>query len=321
MIIDQLLNFALKKAKQLPLDKNTKYIFFSDLHKGNNSYADDFTQNMRIYKEALHHYYKNDFTYIELGDGIELWENRKIGPIIKAHQVIFDLLKDFHKQKRLYLLYGNHDMVFMYPFMVKMLLGSVFTDLKYYESILLQADDPKKNILLLHGHQADYMNYLFWWFFRFMVRYIWKPLQLLGINDPTSPAKNFKERIKVERRMEKWIEKNNNQPVVFGHTHRPIFPDHIASSSKDKKDSIRKVEVKKKDYLKKINSLSPSFLGKTIPMFNSGSCVHPDAIIGIEIKNLQISIVKWEEHPETKETVKIVLEGPVDLEEYWSLRK
>ncbi|HIP48245.1 MAG TPA: serine/threonine protein phosphatase, partial [Lutibacter sp.] len=54
MIIDQLLNFAFKKAKQLPLDKDTKYIFFSDLHKGNNSYADDFTQNMRIYKEALH---------------------------------------------------------------------------------------------------------------------------------------------------------------------------------------------------------------------------------------------------------------------------
>ena len=96
MVIDQLLNFALKKAKKLPLQKDTKYIFFSDLHKGNNSYADDFTQNMRIYKEALHHYYKNDFTYIELGDGIELWENRKIEPIIKAHRVIFDLLKDIN---------------------------------------------------------------------------------------------------------------------------------------------------------------------------------------------------------------------------------
>ncbi|HIP49256.1 MAG TPA: hypothetical protein EYG92_09875, partial [Lutibacter sp.] len=294
-----------------------KYIFFSDLHKGNNSYADDFTQNMRIYKEALHHYYKNDFTYIELGDGIELWENRKIEPIIKAHRVVFDLLKDFHEQKRIYLLYGNHDMVFMYPFMVKMLLGSVFTDLKYYESILLQADVSKKNVLLLHGHQADYMNYLFWWFFRFLVRYVWKPLQLLGIKDPTSPAKNFKERIKVEKRMEKWIVKNNNQPVIFGHTHRPIFPEKTASSSNDKKDATPKV----KNNSNKINSLAPTFGGKPIPMFNSGSCVHPAAIIGIEITNLQISMVKWEEDSETKETVKVVLEGPVDLEEYWLLRK
>jgi len=223
MIINQLLHIARKKAHKLRLDCDTKYILFSDLHKGNNSYADDFKQNMRIYKEALHHYYKNDFTYIELGDGIELWENRKMDSIVKAHQVIFDLLKDFHKQKRLYLIYGNHDMVLMYPFMVKLLLGSVFTNLKYYESIMLQSNDPKKNVLLIHGHQADYLNYLFWWFFRFMVRYIWKPLQYLGINDPTSPAKNFKERIKVEKRMEKWVVKNK-QPVIFGHTHRPIFP-------------------------------------------------------------------------------------------------
>jgi UDP-2,3-diacylglucosamine pyrophosphatase LpxH len=287
MILDQLLHIARKKAYKLPLNCNTKYILFSDLHKGNNSYADDFKKNIRIYKEALHHYYKNDFTYIELGDGIELWENKKMKPIIKAHQVIFDLLKDFHTQKRLYLLYGNHDMVLMYPFMVRFLLGSVFKDLKYYESVILETDDSKKNILLLHGHQADYLNYLFWWFFRFMVRYVWKPLQYFGINDPTSPAKNFKERIKVERNMEKWVVKNK-QPVIFGHTHRPIFPE----KPKTKKEPI-------------------------IPMFNTGSCVHPNAIIGIEIKDMQISMVKWIEDEVTKKTKKIVIEGPVDIEEYW----
>ena len=166
-MIHQLLTNALKKAIKLPLNKDSKYILFSDLHKGDNSYADDFAHNMRIYKEALHHYYIHEFTYIELGDGLELWENRKIKPIIKAHQVIFDLLKDFHEQNRLYLLYGNHDMVMMYPFTVKKLLGSVFTDLTYYESILLQTENPNDNFLLVHGHQADYMNYLFWCFHRF----------------------------------------------------------------------------------------------------------------------------------------------------------
>ncbi len=281
-MIHQLLTNAFKKALKLPLNKDSKYILFSDLHKGDNSYADDFAHNMRIYKEALHHYYIYDYTYIELGDGIELWENRKIKPIIEAHKVIFDLLRDFHEKERLYLIYGNHDMTFMYPFRVKKLLGSVFKDIKYYESILLQSDNPKHNLLLLHGHQADYMNYLLWWFYRFMVRYIWKPLQLIGINDLTSPAKNYKELIKVERRMKDWILKNNNQPVIFGHTHRPRFPKPM-----------------------------------DIPMFNSGSCVHPESIIGIEIEKGQISMVKWEDDSESKKVVKVVIEGPVDMEEYW----
>ena len=297
-MINQLLNNALKKAKVLPFDKGSRYILFSDLHKGDNSYADDFAKNMLIYKEALHHYYINDFTYIELGDGIELWENRKIAPIIKSHQVIFDLLKAFHDKNRLHLLYGNHDMIMMYPFMVKKLLGSIFTDLKYDESILLTAKNPKHNILLVHGHQADYMNYLFWWFHRFLVRYVWKPLQLFGIKDPTSPAKNYKGRIKLERRMEEWIIKNDNQPVIFGHTHRPRFPKFHPPTPSQKKGEF---DSYKKD----------------APMFNTGSCVHPDAIIGIEIENMKICMVKWVVDDDGKGMKRIVLEAPVLLEEYW----
>jgi UDP-2,3-diacylglucosamine pyrophosphatase LpxH len=281
-MIHQLLTSALRKALQLKLNGETKYILFSDIHKGDNSYADDFKHNIKIYKEALHHYYINDYTYIELGDGLELWENRKIKPIIKAHQVIFDLLKEFHHKNRLYLIYGNHDMTMMYQFRVRKLLGSIFTNLKYHESILLDTGKPKHNLLLLHGHQADYMNYLFWWFHRFLVRYVWKPLQLLGINDPTSPAKNYKSLIKVERRMKDWILKNNNQPVIFGHTHRPRFP-------------------KPQD----------------IPMFNTGSCVHPESIIGIEIENMQISMVQWLDNEDSQKTVKVILEGPIDLNLFW----
>ena len=281
-MIHKLLNNVYKNAKRIPLDQKNKYILFSDLHKGTNSYADDFKHNMWVYKEALHYYYIHDFTYIELGDGIELWENRSIKPILKAHHTIFDLLKEFHLHNRLHLIYGNHDMIMRFPFMVKKLLWNVIPQLKYHESIILETKKELPDILLLHGHQADYMNYLFWWLNRFLVRYLWKPLQLIGINDPTSPAKNYKGLIKVEKRLKKWIVKKGNQPVVFGHTHRPRFPN-------------------------------PG----EIPMFNTGSCVHPESIIGIEIKNLQISLVKWESSEKSQAVTKTVLEGPVDLDNYW----
>jgi len=281
-MVQQLLTKALKKAKLLSLNKDSKYILFSDLHKGDNSYADDFSQNMRIYQSALHHYYIHDFTYIELGDGIELWENKKIKPILKTYNVIFDLLADFHAQNRLYLLYGNHDMIFRYPFFVKKLLGNIFPNLSYHESVLLQTEQATKNILLLHGHQADYKNYLFWWLNRFLVRYVWKYLQLIGLNDPTSPAKNHKELIKIERRMKNWMVKNDNQAVIFGHTHRPRFPKPLE-----------------------------------LPMFNTGSCVHPDAIIGVEIENMKIAMVKWHYNKKGSKIIKEYIEDAIDLKEYW----
>jgi UDP-2,3-diacylglucosamine pyrophosphatase LpxH len=70
-----ILDNAFKKAKSLTINCDSKLIFFSDLHKGDNSYADDFAHNMEIYKYAIQQYYQNNYTYIELGDGIELWEN------------------------------------------------------------------------------------------------------------------------------------------------------------------------------------------------------------------------------------------------------
>jgi hypothetical protein len=119
---------------------------------------------------------------------------------------------------------------------------------------------------------------------RFLVRFLLKPLQILGIRDPTSPAKNYKELLRVERRLKKWILANSNQMIIAGHTHRPRFP-------------------------------SPGEL----PYFNDGSCVHPRSITGIEIENMEISLIKWHtisNEDGTLQIVKTVLEGPEKLSEY-----
>lgn len=299
-MVQKILSRAYKNAKPVSIDVNSKLIFFSDCHRGDNSYADDFSHNKQIYYHALQNYYDKDFTYFELGDGDELWENQHFEEIFEPYKDIFELLKKYHDNKRLHMIYGNHDMVYRKPKIVKKYLGSYFdvdtgknkellNNLKFEESIVLNVVGFKKNILLIHGHQADFFNYVLWKLSRFLVRFFWQPLQrMFGVKDPTSPAKNYKELLKVERKIKKWILNNNNQMVIAGHTHRPRFPKP-----------------------------------HKLPYFNDGSCVHPRAITGIEIENLNITLIKWHtitNNDGTLQIVRTVLEGPEKLAVYLTKR-
>jgi UDP-2,3-diacylglucosamine pyrophosphatase LpxH len=294
-MIQKIISNSFKNAKRIPLNCDSKFIFFSDCHRGDNSYADDFANNSNIYYHALRNYLEKDYTYVELGDGIELWENLFFNDVFEAHKNNFLLLREFHLKNKLHMLWGNHDMVLKNPKKAAELLGSYFDKItgKYQdllpgltleEGIVLEVEGSKKDILLIHGHQADFYNYVLWKWSRFLVRILWKPLQVVGIKDPTSPAKNFTELIKVERRLKKWILANNNQMVIAGHTHRPRFPEP-----------------------------------NELPYFNDGSCVHPRSITGIEIVDMQISLIKWHiisQKNGTLQIVKSVLEGPMDIYKY-----
>jgi predicted phosphodiesterase len=289
------LDRAYKEAKIIDFDNDIKIVLFSDCHRGDNSFADDFANNRNIYFHALKHYYNEDFSYCELGDGDELWENLSFDSILNAHKNVYMLMKLFHKANRLHMIWGNHDMVYRNPEYVKKNLSTyfdaktgedveLFKDIKYHEGIVLKHCNTKQELFLTHGHQADWWNYIFWKWSRFMVRLLWKPLNVMGIADPTSPAKNYKELIKVERRTKKWITDNNNLITIVGHTHRPRFPE-------------------------------PG----DIPFFNDGSCVHPRSITGMEIENGEISLIKWQiatREDGTLQIVRILLEGPRKLKDY-----
>jgi len=286
---------AYKNAFRIPFNDDSKFILFSDCHRGDNSFADDFANNRNIYFHALKHYYNNGFNYCELGDGDELWENLSFNSILHAHKNVFMLMKQFHDEERLHMIWGNHDMVYRNENYLKKYLNTyfdpktgndeeLFCDIKYHEGIVLEHSDTKQELFLCHGHQADWWNYLFWKWSRFMVRILWKPLNVMGIADPTSPAKNYKELIKVERRTKKWIIENDNLVTVTGHTHRPRFPE-------------------------------PG----DIAFFNDGSCVHPRSITGLEIENGKIALIKWQISTADDGTLKIVrvlLEGPTPLIDY-----
>ncbi len=284
---------AYKNAKKLPLNEESKYVLFSDCHRGDNSFADDFAHNRKIYNYALSQYLTDGFTYIELGDGDELWEN-KFTTIFRANKDTYLLLKKFHENNQLHFIWGNHDMDYKNPKNVTKNLAyyyesssgkekELMPNVSFSEAIRLE-DNQGKSIFLLHGHQADWFNYVFWRFSKFLVKVLWKPLQIIGVRDPTSPAQNFKELIKVEKHIEKWIRKNKNQMVITGHTHRPRFP---------KPDEL--------------------------PYFNDGSCVHPRCITGLEIENNQITLIKWYviTHKDgTMQIVRKVLEASQSISHY-----
>ena len=286
---------AYKEAKKLSFNDDSKFILFSDCHRGDNSFADDFARNRHLYFHALKHYYYLGFSYIELGDGDELWENQKFSQIYPAHTNVYKLLKQMYAEDRFHPIYGNHDMVYKNPEYVKKYLSyyfdpktgkdvPLFPDLVYHEAIILTHENTGQELFLAHGHQADWWNYLFWKWSRFFVRVLWKPLQIIGIYDPTSPAKNYKELKKVERRTKKWITENDNRLTIVGHTHRPRFPE-------------------------------PG----DIAYFNDGSCVHPRSITGLEIEGGSISLIKWQlstTEDGTLKIIKVLLEGPQKLADY-----
>jgi hypothetical protein len=91
---------AYKNALPIKFTNPDKFILFSDCHRGDGSFADDFGNNRNIYIHALNQYYKNDFQYIELGDGDELWENLFFKDIIEANKNVFLLLKKFYEKKK-----------------------------------------------------------------------------------------------------------------------------------------------------------------------------------------------------------------------------
>ncbi len=283
---------AFLNAKKLVLTEKSKFILFSDCHRGSGGFADDFIHNKQIYLQALDYYFHEGYTYIELGDGDELWEN-SFTSIFKANKEVYMLFKKFHDEQRLHFIWGNHDMSYKEKENIVKNYDYYFDeeekkefmkDVSFSEAIKLESKEGK-SILLLHGHQADWFNYKCWKVSRFLVKVLWKPLQVVGVKDPTSPAKNFKSLIKVEEKIAEWIKENNGQMLITGHTHRPRFP-----------------------------------LPGQLPYFNDGSCVHPNCITGIEITNNQITLVKWGNVYDEERQNKIkrnALEGPRKLNEYY----
>ena len=103
------LNDLKNNSKEIIFNSNSKIVFFSDCHRGDGTYKDSLAPNINIYLSAIRYYYKNKFTYIEVGDGDELWKFKDIQEIYDMNYEIYEVLEEFKEKNRLYMIYGNHD--------------------------------------------------------------------------------------------------------------------------------------------------------------------------------------------------------------------
>lgn len=291
MYTDKRLTEAYKNAKIEYFDKNSRYILFSDVHRGDDSASDVFARNQTVFVHALDYYYNNGYTYIELGDGDDLWEHSNYKLIRYAHSDVFIVMKKFFDEDRLILMYGNHNLDLKDKYFVKNNLyyyfdeynknmTELFPNIVTHEAVVLKEKTTKQEIYLVHGHQGDLFNDKLWVLSMLAVRYFWRYLHVVGFTNPASPSKNAYKRHKIEKKYKRWI-KNHKRVLICGHTHRARFP--------------KKGEL---------------------PYFNTGCCIHSKKITGIEIINGAILMVDWRIRSDDKGILTIkrtVVKGPVPL--------
>ena len=289
MFVQRRISQVFQNAAEIPFNDHSKIVIMSDCHRGDGSYADNFAHNQNLFFAALTQYYHQGYTYIELGDGDELWENNKISKPLEVYDHVYWLLSKFYKEARFYMMFGNHDIVkgkksdSFRNQLIRCdgepdgLCYSIFPGILFHDGLILRHTDQDLKLFLLHGHQADFFNDRLWWLSCFLVRFLWRPLELLGVKNPTSAATSPKRKKSVERKLIRWVEMQN-QPLIAGHTHRSVFPK----------------------------------TGEAC-YFNDGSCVHPRCITALEIIGGSIQLVKWSYKTKLDGTVyvgKDVLGGP-----------
>lgn len=286
------LDKVFKEAFPVPFDDSSRFVFFSDIHRGDDSLSDEFGRNRHIYEHTLDYYYRHGFTYVEVGDGDELWEHPNYSHIKTAHAKTFDLLRRFYRDGRFFMLFGNHNMMLREPAFVKKHLTTIYDDsqedyidlfpgLVVHEALILKHRATQQEIFVVHGNQGDLLNDQLWFVSSLLIRYLWRFMHVIGVKYAASPAKNRYKRHKVERNFNRW-NATHGIMLICGHTHRPRFPKRG----------------------------EPAY-------FNTGCCMHPRGITCLELCQGEISLVSWRVHSRADGSMFInrtIMQGPKPIE-------
>ncbi len=272
----------MERVRHITLTPGMKLIVMSDMHRGDGSGADDFAKNSLIYRCALEYYLENGFTYIELGDAEELWENDNFDQIYITQTPVYELLTKFHdtdpEKTRYIKVWGNHDLLWKDH---QDIYQSLFPGVQIHEAALLN-----DTILLIHGHQADPMcSGPVAAVSQFFVNHFWSDMQRVGVKDPTRAALNPGLCNEVDKRLHDWANENDQgiTTIIAGHTHRPVFENLSLTERRYLKSKVKTEGIQIKHH-------------PNGSYYNTGSCVHPLGITGIEIiyeNGPQFRLVEW----------------------------
>lgn len=205
-------------AKVIPFDDSSKFVLFSDLHRGDKTQRDDFSQNEDMYLWAMRRYFEQGFTYIEVGDGDDLWCQRSFQKIRQVYEQVFQMIHQFDRGGRLYFILGNHEIVGARR-------SSLVKDgIPAHEALVLEHRRTKQRLFIFHGHQADYMNDRFILISRLMVRYIWGRIKTSRLAQTMCRFGTSRGSQRIRNRIMDWIQQAG--PIVIcGHTHEPTSPE------------------------------------------------------------------------------------------------
>lgn len=308
-----------KKGLLLELSNNSRFIIFSDQHKGAKNGSDDFMNAEKNYLAALDYYNQNGFYFISLGDNEELWENTLFA-VKKNNVPSFEKEKIFLQRKAFTKVFGNHDLYWNNdPFAGWQLKKIYGEEVKIYEGLILQATINNKSleVFLTHGHQGDGQsdgNKFSAW----VVGAIWAPLQAYLDINPNTPAVSEQLKTVHNSMMYEWSAAQTNLLLITGHTHQPVFESlthlerlyqqlalAINNNNTEERQQIEKEIILRKHNYHEIDKNYPSVKPA---YFNTGCCCFSDGdITGIEIADGMIRLIKWG-YDENKKSVRSVLE-------------
>lgn len=280
---------VLNRLKTVEADgKNLKLIIFSDQHKGNKSFADDFKSNEKNYLTAMKYYYEQGFSLVLLGDCEELWKF-SVEEII-AHNEPTLIAESAFFPDRYYRTFGNHDLLWKNPLDVALHLKKFFPEVPpVFEGLLIKLQYLSRplTLFLTHGHQGDVMsdnNALSSW----IIAHIWMPMQRYLRLNINAPSKDYTLRNRHNELMYEWCRRKKDLLLITGHTHKPVFASGRYFSTASVKIAQDQPQLK------------PGY-------FNTGCCCYADGdITGIEIENGCIRLIKW--YHEEVQSERMVLE-------------
>ncbi len=308
-----------KKGPVISFDPEQHFIIFSDQHKGTKNGSDIFAFAEKNYVAALDHYNQNNFTYINLGDGEELWEN-KVSRVKRKNNPSFQKERLFANREAFIKVFGNHDLYWDNDPLAELNLERIYKrTLPIYEGVVLQTtvNGQALDIFMTHGHQGDMQsdgNGFSKWF----IADIWGPIQMyLGLNLNT-PSVDDHLKTLHNTMMYQWSAQQPGTLLITGHTHQAVFESltHLErlyrqlEAANNKKDE-QVIKDIRDQIIKRIgNNINtmPDFSGYKPTYFNSGCCCFDDGdITGIEIADGYIRLIKWM-YDEQKLSVRVILD-------------